>query len=68
MKEDFGHHPDPNPLMRNYCARCRKSVQSEWTDEHGASRRSLSTTRMTWPCTSAIVLGLVPRPRNGSTN
>jgi hypothetical protein len=58
--EDFGHEPEPlyapGPLGDGtdvmVCARCRR-----W-DIYGYSHED----PVPWPCTSAIVLGLVPRP------
>lgn len=63
--QTFGHEPelaDPNPYTGQsfeYCRRCRTQGQ-QYDDEHGNSRR-YPPAKVRWPCTSAIVLGLVPR-------
>jgi hypothetical protein len=55
--EDFGHRPvvsfiDGRALNR-VCARC-------------TTHTATGIWGVRWPCTSAIILGLVPRPVSGS--
>lgn len=63
--ETFGHEPGleaPSPFTEQrfrYCRRCRTEGQ-QYDDEYGDSRR-YPPSKVRWPCTSAIVLGLVPR-------
>ncbi|MEW1565779.1 hypothetical protein AB0454_22670 [Streptomyces sp. NPDC093509] len=57
--ETFGHEPvDSNGTQR--CVRCWTKGQ-EYDDEYGDSRR-YPPSKVRWPCTSAIVLGLARRP------
>lgn len=60
--DDFGHRPHPNPLLRRYCARCRTRVRTTWVTEHDTVRYSTETHPVPWPCTSALILGIAPRP------
>jgi hypothetical protein len=65
-RDSFGHEPVPSEWAiafgydSNVCRRCRKrsmSVEDDYGTTHPGQLEPVS-----WPCTSAIVLGLVPRP------
>lgn len=58
----FGHAPTEFFAVR-VCARCTTWDRNHWLDEWGNDHRSERyPVPVAWPCTSAIVLGLVPRP------
>ena len=58
--EDFGHWPTRgislNSLADDVCQRC-----TEWGVWYG-NADDLRPVHIPWPCTSAIILGLAPRP------
>ncbi len=54
----FGHEPVTNPHFGPVCARCLTGV----THYDEAYRPSRWVKPTLWPCTSAVVLGLAPRP------
>jgi hypothetical protein len=61
--ETFGHEPvtgitDGRALNR-ICARCRTTT----THYDEAYQPSHWTRPVRWPCTTAVILGLAPRPR-----
>ncbi|MFF6940427.1 hypothetical protein [Streptomyces lavendulae] len=60
--ETFGHEPRlgfvDGRALGNVCARCSVSV----THYDEAYQPSRWTRPVRWPCTTAIVLGLVPAP------
>jgi hypothetical protein len=59
--ETFGHQPfeyDGVPI----CARCYTTESRCSIDAFEVPRRSVVRMTVPWPCTSAIVLGLAPRP------
>ncbi|MEU4947682.1 hypothetical protein [Streptomyces lavendulae] len=60
--ETFGHEPRlgfvDGRALSNVCARCSISV----THYDEAYQPSRWTRPVRWPCTTAIVLGLVPAP------
>ena len=59
-QDDFGHWPTKGisllSLSEDVCQRC-----TEWGVWYG-NADDLRPVHIPWPCTSAIVLGLVPRP------
>ncbi|GAA2457222.1 hypothetical protein [Streptomyces macrosporus] len=61
MSATFGHEPVSfgGSLV---CARCKQTAAQTWIDEYDNPRRRTWSEPVPWPCTSAIVLGLVPRP------
>lgn len=60
-QDDFGHWPTTGislfDLSATVCQRC-----TEWGVWYSHGADELTPARIPWPCTSAIVLGLVPRP------
>jgi hypothetical protein len=60
--ETFGHRPVlgfvDGRALNTVCARCQTTV----THYDEAYRPSRWTRPVRWPCTSALVLGLAPRP------
>lgn len=64
--EDFGHRPWficlPGFTKGYACARCRRRERRVWLDEREQPRSHVMTVAVPWPCTSAVVLGLVERP------
>lgn len=59
--DDFGHEPfeyDGVPI----CARCYTTEVRCSVDAFDTPRRLAVRRAVFWPCTSAVVLGLVPRP------
>lgn len=59
--ETFGHNPvayDGAPI----CARCYTTVTRCSIDAFEQPRRHRARQTVPWPCTSAVVLGLVSRP------
>jgi hypothetical protein len=59
--ETFGHEPfeyDGVPI----CARCYTTVTRCSIDAFDNPRPIRIRAAVLWPCTSAVVLGLVPRP------
>jgi hypothetical protein len=64
-EDDFGHQPvdeyadTPFRTKRVVCARCRTTATGGFRWDGSWWRMSIATA---WPCTSAVVLGLVPRP------
>ena len=61
LAETFGHEPfeyDGAP----YCARCYVDVTRCSIDAFEIPRRSTVRVPVPWPCMSAVVLGLAPRP------
>ncbi|QLJ06787.1 hypothetical protein HZZ00_37805 (plasmid) [Streptomyces sp. NEAU-sy36] len=60
--DDFGHKPIPWLAGQTVCARCktrsRRYSLDEWGNDHS---HGPYLDPVLWPCTSAIVLGLVPR-------
>jgi hypothetical protein len=59
--ETFGHEPfeyDGVPI----CTRCYTTSVRCSLDAFEVPRRSAVRLPVPWPCTSAVVLGLVPRP------
>lgn len=57
-ENDFGHEPVYNQHFGPVCRRCERPV----THYDEAYRPSRWLRPVPWPCMSAIVLGLVPRP------
>ena len=59
-KDDFGHWPTKGislfGLSEDVCQRC-----TEWGVWYG-NADDLRPVHIPWPCTSAIIFGLVPRP------
>ena len=65
--QTFGHRPVTGiaPEGRGLvqvCVSCRTREISSWLDGRGRPYRTVRTVSVRWPCTSALVLGLVDRP------
>lgn len=63
---DFGHQPVVGPPdyrgRKTVCARCQtRTVMVYGGQFDDGPSRVTETDPVTWPCTSAVVLGLVPR-------
>jgi hypothetical protein len=66
-EDDFGHEPVRDPIagahgwpQYDVCARCG------WGDVYYDGSPVKERVSVAWPCTSAVVLGLVPRPGGAS--
>lgn len=55
---DYGHQPVPNLHFGPVCTRCYTTV----THYDEAYQPSRWTKPVPWPCTTAVILGLAPRP------
>lgn len=61
-EDDFGHEPFGPYDGAMVCRRCYVTVIREWVDAYDNPRHRRVRDVVLWPCTSAVVLGLVPRP------
>jgi hypothetical protein len=59
-ENDYGHEPFEFG-GETVCARCLVRTVRVWIDEHDSPHRLWGIKPVAWPCTSAVVLGLVPR-------
>jgi hypothetical protein len=59
--QSFGHEPWGPYDGVMICRRCWTVRRGEYLTAHGDSIRVVSRELVPWPCTSAVVLGLVPR-------
>jgi hypothetical protein len=60
-KETFGHEPVPGSRGL-ICATCRVRHDYVITNANQAPKRFTANRMVRWPCTSALVYGLAPRP------
>ena len=59
-ENDFGHEPLGYDGAL-FCRRCYVIVSREWVDAYDSPRHQRVRDIVPWPCTSAVILGLVPR-------